>query len=220
MPIKASTLTQQVYDHLKEKVVSGGFGTDGPLFETQLAQDLGVSRTPVREALRMLENEGFVTASPGGGVRALVIGPQDIRDAVAARVAIERITVGLAAERITEQQRTELDAILADTRAAIDAGLLGDVMRANERFHRHLADCSGSRLMAQLVGRVYDFLRSHQVLRKLADRGDIRAVLERTDREHRHIASLVRAGDGTAAAEAMNQHLKEVEGYYQETLAR
>jgi DNA-binding GntR family transcriptional regulator len=219
MPIKASTLTQQVYDHLKEQVVSGVFPAAEPVFETQLAHELGVSRTPVREALRILESEGFITAAHGGGVRAVAIRTRDIKDAVEARVALEQLTVRQAAERADEAQLAELERIVGATREAINAGLLGDVMLCNERFHRHVAVCSGSRLMEQLIGRVYDYLRSYQVLRKLADRGDIRAVLETTDAEHRRIAELIRARDAVAAARAMTAHLREVEGYYEATLA-
>lgn len=217
--LKAENLSQKVYDHLKSEIYAGRFPTRAPVFETRIADDLGVSRTPVREAVRMLQNEGLLEPQAGGGFLAHRITARDVQDAAELRAGIELVGVRLAAERITDAQRQELSAILERTRRAIRANLLEEVMRENERFHHFLAECAGSRLTSQLLVRVYDYIKTHRLLQRLAVHGDVRKVLESVLREHGEIAEAVVTRDPDLAVDRMRRHLEGVSVLYQSSLS-
>lgn len=216
--LKSEKLSKKVYDYLKAEIYAGRFPTRDGLFETQIAEHLGVSRTPVREAIRILENEGLLEPIAGGGFRAHEITTRDIRDAFALRASIEATSVQLAAQRIREDQCRELDRILESARTAAREGLLEELMHQNERFHTFLAECTGSRLTSQLLARVYDYIKSHRLLQRLAANGDVRQIQESIDREHREIAEAVKAHDSRRAVDRMHRHLEGVSVLYQESL--
>ena len=218
--LKASNLSQTVYEHLKSEIHAGRFPTKGVVYETQLAEELGVSRTPVREAIRVLEHEGLVEQLNNRGIRAHPITTRDVQDAFNMRTAIELVIVQLAAERITEAQSSELDAIMTRTKTAMRAELLGEVMKENEQFHRFIAVCTGNRLMEQLIGRVYDYIKTHKLLQRLATQGDVRDIQESIYREHYKIAEAIKAHNVVLAMDQMQKHLKEVSFLYQKSLTQ
>ena len=215
---KTANLSQKVYEHLKTEIYSGRFPSTEPIYETHLAEELGVSRTPVREAILKLENEGLVKQVKNQGVRARTITQRDIQDAFRSRTAIEVITVELAAERITDIESKKLDAILDRTNNAIRNGLLGEVMKENERFHHFIASCTGNSLMEQLIARVYDYIRAHRLLQSTIVQKIVRDTQETIYREHYEIAEAIKAHDTIAAAVYMQKHLEEVSLRYQESL--
>lgn len=217
--LRPTNLYRKVYDHLKEEIRQGGLPADGAVFETQVAERLGVSRTPVREAMRMLEHEGLLEQLPGGGFRAHTITPRDIQDASNARANLESLTVRLACERIQPAQVEAIEACLRATERAIQSGLLGDVMTENERFHGLIASATGSRLLELLVERVYDYMKAHRLLQALSVRGDISAVLPEILKQHRDIFEAIRARDAQLAVRLMDQHLKEVGQRYEASLS-
>lgn len=217
--LKATNLYRKVYEHLKEEIRQGTFASEEVVFETQLAERLGVSRTPVREAMRMLEHEGLIEQLSGGGFRAHAITPRDIRDASRTRLVLESLTVRLACERRQGEHIDSLETCLRDTERAIANGLLGDVMAQNEMFHRLIARATGSRLLELLVERVYDYMKGHRLLQALAARGDIGAVVPGILQQHRDIFGAIRANDPERAALLMDRHLREVGQRYEASLA-
>lgn len=216
--LKAENLSKKVYDQLKDEIYSGRFPTRSVLYETQIADDLGVSRTPVREAIRSLLSEGLLETLPRGGVRAHEITRRDIQDAFAMRTSIEAASVQLAAQRISDEQCHELDRILDRARDAARSGWLDELMQHNERFHTFLAQCTGSRLTSQLLNRVYDYIKMHRLLQRLAATGDVRDIQESIDREHSEIAEAVKARNARLAMDRMQQHLEGVSVLYQKSL--
>lgn len=217
--IRATNLYEKVYDQLKREIYEGHFSCETPVLEADLAARLGVSRTPVREALRMLASEGLVAPQPGGGHCAVYVGEQDLHDAVAARLAIETLAVRLVAARATAAQLDEIDAINRRARTALDAGLLGETMVANEAFHHALAGAAGSRLITFLLARVYEVILVSRVLDGV--RAQRRAFQEmvRFVSEHEGIAAAVRARDADLADERMRAHLAKLGDWYKSSLA-
>lgn len=216
--LKPANLSRRVYDHLKARIRTGDFSTAEPVFEVHLADDLGVSRTPIREALAMLEVEGYVESVNGGGVRAYPVSTFDLLNVTEARIALEQVTARLAALHRTDKTLAAIDEVLAHTAAAIDRGLLGDVKRENERFHRVIATATGTRFLEQMVDRVYDYVDTHRLNDHLGARADVRPVLDGILAQHAAIADAIRARDPDAAARLMEEHLKEVGGRYVMTL--
>ena len=208
-----------MYDRLKREIYGGELGGEAPVYETDLAARLGVSRTPVREALRVLASEGLVVAQAGGGHRPVRVTERDLHDAVEARLAIETVAVGLAAERATEDQLGEIDAIQRRARVALEAGLLGETMAANEAFHRAVAAATGSRLIEFLLARVYEFLLVSRVLEGVREHKRAFAEMARFVAEHEGIATAIRARDADLAAARMRAHLERLGDWYESSLA-
>ena len=140
---------------------------------------------------------------------------QDLDDAVDARIAIEILTVQLATQRMTESQFHDLDAIMKRTRDALDSGLLGDVMLENEAFHRFIAQGTSSRLLGQLLDRIYDYVKVNNVLKNIAKRSDSSSLMRTFYLEHQAIAEAMHARDSDTAVKLMRQHLDDVKSHYQ-----
>lgn len=179
---------EQAYEQLKKQIRSGAFSEHEAVYENQLAERLGVSRTPIREAVRMLENEGLVERLTKGGILAVSITPRDLAVTIEARQALETIIVRWAATVITDEQLEELDNVLQLADASLRVERFGEVLQANESFHRLLAGCTGSRLTSQLVGRIYDYLRPRELLQRIKDPGVFRDLLKAVQAEHSEIA--------------------------------
>lgn len=215
---KPASLTDRVYEHVKAMIQAGQFSTVQPVYETQLAASLGVSRTPVREAFRMLEREGYVETQVGGGVTAYPIKPQDLADLLEARIALEQVTARLAAERANPISLAQLDNVLALSQKALDEGHLADILYYNESFHRVLASATGAHFLEHMVDRIYDFVTTHRLNRNFGASQWHMKTLQDVFNEHSLIVEAVRAGDAELAARRMQYHLKEVGERYARNL--
>ena len=102
-------LRDVVFQTLRRAIINGDFEPGERLMEIGLAKKLGVSRTPVREAIRMLELEGLVVMVPRRGAEVDRISIKDLKDSLEVRMAIEELAVSLACERITEDKKSEID---------------------------------------------------------------------------------------------------------------
>ncbi len=141
-PLQIQSVVDHVYSALRERILSGDLPRGTKLRQASLAEELGVSRTPLREALRRLSTEGLVEFSPNRGATVSELDFGDMRHAWSARVALEPGAARLAAER------RDADAI-ASMREAIDhqRGAAGDSdasFAANREFHLALAAASGN----------------------------------------------------------------------------
>lgn len=216
--LKPANLTDRVYAHLKGIIQAGQFSTDAPVFETQLAEALGVSRTPVREALKMLVIEGFLESVTGGGVRAFPLKPNDLPDVLLARIALEQVTARLAAERSDAAGMQVLDEVLALTRRAIREDRIDVAMAQNERFHRVIAAMTGTNFLERMVDRIYDYVSTHRLNRGFGARRWHKDTLLAVYEEHGRIAEAIRARDPERAARLMHDHLKVVGERYERNL--
>lgn len=217
--IRATNLYEKVYEQLKGEVFAGRFPRERPALEADLALRLGVSRTPVREALRILANEGLVVRQPGGGHCAVRVDERDLQDAVAVRLGVETLAVRLAAERASEVELESIDAANRRARTALEAGLLGETMRHNEAFHHAVAAAAGSRLIEFLLARIYEFILVSRVLDGVREHRQAFREMARFVAEHEGIAAAVRARDGDLAVERMHAHLADLGDWYQSSLA-
>src|SRR5881628_3303257 len=116
------SLQEKVYDHLKQAILAGEIQPGERLLETRLAESLGVSRIPVREAIRKLERDGLIVVYPRRGVYASPLGPRDVDEVYAIRAVLEGLAARLAAEHRTEQHLARLDEIVADMAEQADRG--------------------------------------------------------------------------------------------------
>jgi DNA-binding GntR family transcriptional regulator len=202
VPFTRVILRDQVRDVLLARVMSGEYPPGSRLVETRIAQELGVSQAPVREALRDLEQLGCVEYAPfrGSSVRALSVA--DLLEAFPVRAALESLACRLAAERITDDELGRLSILIGRMHAAADDPRAESA--ADAEFHATIIEAAGnatlSRQWSQLLPHARTFI---SMTLPASARGP---VAER----HLPILDALRSRDPDAAAAAMEEHLAEV----------
>lgn len=195
----------QIYFDLRERIVSVSLVPGELLSEVRIAQDYGVSRTPVREAFKRLEEERLLDVVPKVGSFVARIDLDAVRDSQFIRETLECRIVELAAARISPAQRAQLVAVLARQNAAIESNDSAAFFRADESMHELLAKIAGhSRTWAV----IHEAKAQLDRLRRLAlvdpERQRKRLI------EHRAIVERVCAADGAGASAAMREHLSAI----------
>ena len=144
-------LREVVLESLREAIKNEILEPGERLMEIQLADALGVSRTPIREALRKLELEGFIVMVPRKGAYVADISLKDITDIMEIRLALEELAAGLAADRITEEELEQMECSLVEKREAISQGDMERLVEVDTQFHEALYQASrNERLVAML----------------------------------------------------------------------
>lgn len=154
IPVKLDTykpLREVVFETLREAIINGTLKPGERMMEIQLAEQLGVSRTPVREAIRKLELEGFVVMIPRKGAYVAGISLKDIADVFEVRAAMEALAAGLAAERITAEELEEMERLLVRIGEHIEANRLEEVVEMDTLFHEALYKASRNLKLEQIL---------------------------------------------------------------------
>jgi DNA-binding GntR family transcriptional regulator len=203
-PLEPLSLATQIADRLVDGIASGRLKPGQRLIEGELAADLGVSRIPVREALRLLESQGLLVARPHRGMRLIAFDEAWARQLYDIRVALERVAWRNAAAsfRREPQRLRRLDGIVARMREAVAAGDRAAVNRADIAFHEALCEESNSPLLLTL----WRAIRRHVLIvfaRETEPTVDLARVL---DQHVRARALLARATDRQIARE-LDDHI-------------
>lgn len=204
---EAPLMREQVYQVLLDRLVKGELQPGDHVPERVVALELGVSSTPVKEALRRLENEGFVHAIPRRGVVVSENARTSLGDVVAVRAWLESLAARLTAARfasgdIGDQQRARM---AQAAKSVVPRGTHSDpaaMARVNAEFHDLLRHLSGNRLIVQFVGTVLS-IDSAVRLQALSDADELRRGIA----EHQAIARAVLAGDPAEAELLMRDHV-------------
>lgn len=199
-------LWEGVYKVLRQAIVEGALAPGQHMAEQQLAEELGVSRTPVREALRRLALEGFVVMVPRRGAYVAGLSLKDMNDVFELRMALEGLGAYLAAQRITPQELTELKELVDQLETAIASGVKDDVIDADTRFHAAIYSASRNRRLVNIVGNLSDQIQGFR-LQSLSTPGR----LKDTVREHKRLVGALERRDGSAARELAEQHIRQAE---------
>lgn len=201
----ARSLADQAYYRIRELIVTLELPPGSLVNERELMEQLGLGRTPVREALRTLARERLVLVYPR---RGMFISPVDVGDLAGlseVRTTLESHAARLAAERATDAERTETDALLAelDGSAAHDERSLIDL---DQRLHRHVYRCAHNPFLEATLNEYYMltlriwFLVLDRIVR-----------LEDAIQEHRDLLEAIRTGDPDRAADVMRLHIEGFE---------
>jgi len=196
-------LVVEIASRLRRAILSGELAAGQRLSEVELAERLGVSRTPVREALRMLEQEALVVASPRRGVEVVRLSAADAADLYELREALD----GLAARRLAAGAGAEVIAGLADnldrTRRALERKDMDAFLELNVAFHEMIASCSGNRWLDRFVPVIRMTIQMfHPVLAKQVERA------WQAWEEHEQIYRAVRGGDAQGAERSARRHVR------------
>lgn len=200
--LEIESLADRVYGRIRALILSGELAPGEPLRQEALAEGLGTSRTPLREALNRLASEGLIEFRPHRSAVVATFTARDIEADYEARALLEPAAARLAAERAPRETAAALESALeAQRRAGQD---IERQFEANRGFHVALVAGSGNPHLTRFVeslwgGRIAPVFYARQARRPGRTRQDLR--------EHTEIAKLVGAGDADAAAEAVGQHL-------------
>ena len=202
-PFTRSNLREQIKDVILQRIVSHEYPPGARLVETRIAQELGVSQAPVREALRDLEQLGCVIHEPFRGCSVKAFSADELLEAFPVRAALEALAARLAAEHISEDELLLLAELLERMRDAARRGDAHDQSQANASFHATIVRAARN----SLLERQWSFLEPYSRTYLTVSRPglDLRALSER----HVSILDALRARDGDAAAEAMHRHLMD-----------
>jgi DNA-binding GntR family transcriptional regulator len=201
IPFARSSLREQIKDVILQRVVEGTYEPGSRIVETRIAQELGVSQGPVREALRDLEQLGCVVHEPYRGCSVRAFGPDELLEAFPVRAALEALAARLAAERISAAELAELDELLDRMRGAARRGDAHDQSQANASFHATVVRAARNATLQRQWDLLEPFSRTYlTVSRPGID------LVHLSDR-HVPILEALRRRDPEAAASAMHEHL-------------
>jgi DNA-binding GntR family transcriptional regulator len=198
------SLSDRVVVDLRRDIISGRFAQGERLTEARLCAEYGVSRVPVREALRTMEGEGFVVATSFTDRVVAQLDEQDSRDVYAVRIAVEGQTAARAASRADPEGRQELVRLLNIGMERLASGDLDQVAEINSRFHAAIAKASGSPLLKAMFNQFAAIVAWQN-----ANMPDARTADSWV--EHADIVSAIIAGDPQKARERMEGHLRALD---------
>lgn len=161
LPIKLDSyqpLREVVCETLRNAIVSGVLQPGERLMEIQVAEELGVSRTPVREAIRKLELEGFVVMIPRRGTYVSDLSIKDITEVFEVRTSLDVLAAGLAAERITEEELEQMERLLVEIGGYIEANDMDKIVEADSQFHDILYRASRNERLVGIINNLREQL--------------------------------------------------------------
>lgn len=196
------TLVARAYREIRQRILDNVYPAGHRALEQEYADELGLSRTPVREALLKLASEGLVEVMPRHGTRVLPVSPDDMREIYEMLTALEPMAAELVArKKLPAADLKPLIDASRDMTAALKADDLDAWAEADERYHRLLIALAGNRLLADTVQGLWD--RAHRA-RMVTLR--LRPKPVNSTAEHNAIVDAIRAGDATTAARLYRAH--------------
>jgi DNA-binding GntR family transcriptional regulator len=202
-PILAKdTLAQQVYEHLRRGILANDYPPGKSLREETLANRFAVSRVPVREALRRLAAEGFVTLTPRQGATVSSLSAKQFLDAYQVREALEALAIRLAIPNLTDDDLAALEALNDEMRRHAAAQDTDAFFEANAKFHDVFVERADNDDLNTIYTMLIDRMRRYRWPSL-----DLRGGMERSTGEHDAILAAVRAGDADEAARLLAAHI-------------
>ena len=214
-PVLSRTVAEQVHGFIQRALLSGQLNPGDRLAEGELAAALGISRTPIREALRQLDNDGLVVVLPHRGTFVRTLDPVRGRQLYEARLLIEPAVVRAVVARITDEELEALRPLLDSTLNEARAGDMGGASVDSEAFHLALFKIADNEVLLELWTRVW---AEWQLFRVCAWRNRPqrpKAVAE----EHATLFDALAARDEARAVEVMTEHLSHAWTYVESFLA-
>lgn len=200
---KNNTLADQVYINLRDKIINRELPPGTRLKHQEIAEALGVSNTPVREAIRALEKDGLVETLPYRGSVVKAMSAKETRDLYDVRTALEALAVRLAVDKITDMQLKRVEETVHHYETAFENGDVALGMEADLQFHDLLAQASGNETLLMILRELTNRV---QVLRRL-DKGKMRRRQSLDD--HRAILKALEERDATKVEALVVQHIEK-----------
>ncbi|MGE0714247.1 MAG: GntR family transcriptional regulator [Alphaproteobacteria bacterium] len=200
--VRRTSLPAAAADHLRRAIVAGRLAPGARIKEVELCAELGISRTPLREALRLLAAEGLVEILPNRGASVAAISAEEATHAFQVIAALEAEAAALAAERATASERLEIGQMTEALDQHRRAGRLEDYFAVNEAIHARIIRAARNPLLAELHGRVNARLRPARFQANMTEGRWRDAVAE-----HAALAAAIIRREPEAAAAVARRHL-------------
>ena len=207
-------LGDMVYESLREAIITQMLKPGERLMEIELADEMGVSRTPVREAIRKLESEGYVVMIPRRGAYVAGLSIKDVNEVFEIRGALEGLAAELAAARATAEEIEEMEKNLAQEAVHFESSDLLKTIEVDTRFHELIYKASRN---GKLLGMIRDLREQVQRFRTttLAVPGRLKFALD----EHRKIVEAIASRDAVLARRAAVEHIESAENAMLEVIS-
>ncbi len=198
-------LRQIAYDRLREAFTHAGLQPGDPLSENRISKALGISRTPVREALQELAKEGLVQVIPGRAITVAAPSIQDVMDALHVRELLEPEVMRLVAETMFAETRQTLRELTQEMERAAKSGDRPAWFKADIRWHEILSESCPNRLLGQMAMQARNRIPNKGADNQVTDQFLIEGTLE-----HRDILEAILTGNGESAKQLMLDHIRNV----------
>ena len=195
-------LRDEVFNTLRQEILTGKLKPGERLREIALADKMGVSRTPVREAIRMLELEGLVKMIPRKGAEVANITEKDLKDVLEVRNALEKLAIELACDRITNDELDALDENVKEFEAAMEEDDAEKLAQIDEKFHYIIFNSTDNQRLIQLLNNLRQQMYRFR-LEYLKDKN----VHKRLAREHQQIIENIKNHDVESATINITTHI-------------
>jgi DNA-binding GntR family transcriptional regulator len=199
------TIRRRVYEHLREQLLNGEIAPHEHLIETKIAQELGTSRTPVREALHSLELEGLIESIPRVGYVVKPISEQEVEEICEIRMAIEGVAARWAMEKSDKKLIEELEKNISISDSKVSKGDAKAFIDLDARFHEIIARHSGSRRLLEMA----QTLRRHMLRYRIQSIYSVDNVLRAID-GHKEIMRAIEKHDLEEVTQAIRNHMEQV----------
>ncbi|CUH95467.1 hypothetical protein P22_1538 [Propionispora sp. 2/2-37] len=209
LPIRLDSyqpLREVVCETLRNAIVNGILKPGERLMEIQLAEELGVSRTPVREAIRKLELEGFVVMIPRRGTYVADLSIKDINEVYEVRTSLDVLAAGLAAERITEDELEQMERLLVQIGEYIDNNDMDKIVEADSLFHDILYRASRNDRLVGIINNLREQLTRFRSM-SMSYPGRLKNTLE----EHSRLVEAIAQRDPELAQQRAVEHMENAE---------
>lgn len=206
---KKKSIREQVYDYLKDEIVNGKIKEGSRIVEEEFAEKLNISRTPLREAIRMLELEGLIEAREKGGVTVPKTTKKDVEEVVKIRIALETVIFEELFERVTEKDIERLEENVAKAAAIVnDEEKSLEVFKYFSEFNKILYSISDLPRVVTLINNLNLYLKK---FRKISAENNNRRLS--AHRDHTKIVELIKAGNKEKAIAVNRKHLLEAKEF-------
>lgn len=203
---RSKSLHEQTYKALRESILNGELAAGDRLIETQIAEQLQVSRTPIREAIRQLQREDLITADELGWLRVTTVSPSEAMHLYDCRMALETLAVTSACQNATDSQLKKLKSLIAQVEKLFkqqDSNpSSSQLLELDYQFHRTIAQCSGNNYLVFLLDQIFAKMA---LLRVQTTRHNPRVLEIRT--EHQLLMEAIISRNIEVATQAIQSHL-------------
>lgn len=195
-------LRELVYEELKRQILVGEIAPGTRMMEIELADDMGVSRTPIREAIRKLEKEGLVTIEPRRGAYASNISVKDMLDILEVRQDLEGMAAAMAAKKVTEEEKQAFTQANDAYKEAVMSGNTEEIIKYDELFHQLIVNYSGNKTLTQLLSQVQELALRFRYIYY-----DDFSRYKKMPMEHEEIEEAILSGDAQKARIVAEEHV-------------
>lgn len=204
-PMSNESLTQKAYEELKSRIIRMELHSGVLMTESRIAEDLGMGRTPVREAIQKLKHEGFVKVIPRKGVMVSSLSADEVRSIYEMADGLEGMATRLAAERASQNEINELNSIVYEMKRALAANDMQAWVQADGAFHAQILKISGNLYITEAMELINGLVSRVRMIVV-----QVKGLPGKSTKEHEQIARMISERRGNDARDAFERHHRRV----------